>query len=293
MTYEITGKTKLAALLGSPVAHSISPQMHNAAFRCLGLDYVYLAFDVKPEELETAVRGLTSIGICGFNLTMPLKIHILPLLDELTPAASLAGSVNTVIVKDGRLVGHTTDGIGYMRSVADAGHTIAGKKMTLLGAGGAATAICVQAALDGIPAIDMFKRKNSSWEKTEEFCARIQTETGCQIRLLDIENASQLAGSLADSAILTNATNVGMAPDVGSSPIPDSSMLHRGLIVSDIIYNPRETMLMKQAKSRGCPCFNGLYMLLYQGAESFRCWTGQDMPVAHIKEKYFPADAPV
>lgn len=289
MSYEITGTTKLTALLGSPVAHSISPQMHNEAFRCLGLDYVYLAFDVKPEELETAVKGLTSIGICGFNLTMPLKVHILPLLDELTPAARLAGSVNTVMVKGNRLVGHTTDGIGYMRSVADAGHTVAGKKMTLLGAGGAATAICVQAALDGIPAIDMFKRKNRSWEKTEEFCARLGAETGCQVRLMDIENASQLAASLAGSAILTNATSVGMAPDIGSSPIPESSMLHHGLVVSDIIYNPRETMLMKQAKSRGCPCFNGLYMLLYQGAESFRCWTGQEMPVAHIKERYFSA----
>ncbi len=291
MTYEITGKTKLAALLGSPVAHSISPQMHNEAFRCLGLDYAYLAFDVQPEDLETAVKGLKAIGICGFNLTMPLKLHILPMLDELTPAARLAGSVNTVIAEGGRLVGHTTDGIGYMRSVADAGHTIAGGKMTLLGAGGAATAICVQAALDGVPAIDMFKRKNSSWGKAEEFCARIEEETGCQIRLMDIGNDSQLAASIAGSAILTNATSVGMAPGTDSSPIPDSSMLHPGLVVSDIIYNPRETMLMKQAKSQGCPCFNGLYMLLYQGAESFRCWTGQEMPVEHIKEKYFSGGA--
>ncbi len=289
MTYEITGKTKLTALLGSPVAHSISPQMHNEAFRCLGLDYAYLAFDVKPEELETAVKGLTAAGIRGFNLTMPLKIQILPLLDELTPAARLAGSVNTVMVTDGRLVGHTTDGIGYMRSVMDAGHTITGKKMTLLGAGGAATAICVQAALDGVRAIDMFKRKNTSWDKTGEFCKRLGEETGCHIRLLDIENPSQLAESLAGSAILTNATSVGMAPDAGCSPVPDSSMLHPGLVVSDIIYNPRETMLMKQAKSMGCPCFNGLYMLLYQGAEAFRCWTGQEMPVEHIKELYFSA----
>lgn len=287
MNYEITGKTKLTGLLGSPVAHSISPQMHNEAFRQLGLDYVYLAFDVKPEQLKEAVLGLKAAGICGFNLTMPLKVHILPLLDELTPAARLAGAVNTVMVKDGRLIGHSTDGIGYMRSVTDAGFDIIGKKMTLLGAGGAATAICVQAALDGVSSIDMYKRKNASWDKTWQFCQEIMSETGCQIRLCDLADKEMLAKSLSDSAILTNATNVGMAPDTDASPIPDASMLPKELIVSDIIYNPRETLLLKQAKEAGCPHFNGLYMLLYQGAEAFTCWTGKEMPVELIKEKYF------
>lgn len=287
MSYEITGKTKLTALLGSPVAHSISPQMHNEAFRLLGLDYVYLAFDVKPEQLKDAVCGLKAAGISGFNLTMPLKVHILPLLDELTPAARLAEAVNTVIVKDGRLIGHNTDGIGYMRSVTDAGFDIIHKKMTLLGAGGAATAICVQAALDGVSSIDMYKRRNASWDKTLEFCQKISAETGCSIRLCDISDQDALKESLADSTILTNATNVGMAPDTEVSPIGDISMLPRELIVSDIIYNPRETLLLKQAKEAGCPHFNGLYMLLYQGAAAFTCWTGKDMPIEPIKEKYF------
>lgn len=287
MKYEITGKTKLTALLGSPVSHSISPQMHNEAFRELGLDYVYLAFDITPDTLKEAVAGLKAAGICGFNLTMPLKVHILPLLDELTPAAKLAGAVNTVIVRDGHLIGHTTDGIGYMRSVADAGFDIIGKKMTLLGAGGAATAICVQAALDGVCAIDMFKRKNSSWDETESFCDRVSSETGCQIQLLDINNDSLLAESISESAILTNATSVGMAPNIALSPISDQTPLHKELIVSDIIYNPRETQLLKQAKAQGCRYFNGLYMLLYQGAASFTCWTGQEMPIELIKQKYF------
>lgn len=287
MDYEITGKTKLTALLGSPVSHSISPQMHNEAFRRLGLDYVYLAFDVKPEQLETALLGLRAVGIRGFNLTMPLKVHILPFLDELTPAARLAGAVNTVIAEPDCLIGHTTDGVGYMQSVSAAGHHIIGKKMTLLGAGGAATAICVQAALDGVLAIDMFKRKNNSWAEMEDFCRRTSAETGCQIRLLDINNISQLAESISESAILTNATNVGMAPDIARSPIPDSSLLHSSLIVSDIIYNPRETLLLQQARARGCPCFNGMDMLLYQGAASFRCWTGLEMPVDIIKKKFF------
>lgn len=287
MNYEITGKTKLTGLLGSPVAHSISPQMHNEAFRQLGLDYVYLAFDVKPEQLKETVLGLKAAGICGFNLTMPLKVHILPLLDELTPAARLAGAVNTVMVKDGRLIGHSTDGIGYMRSVTDAGFDIIGKKMTLLGAGGAATAICVQAALDGVSSIDVYKRKNASWDKTLQFCQEIMSETGCKIRLCDLADNEMLAESLSDSAILTNATNVGMAPDTEVSLISDASMLPKELIVSDIIYNPRQTLLLKQAKEAGCPYFNGLYMLLYQGAEAFTCWTGKEMPVELIKEKYF------
>ncbi len=287
MNYEITGNTKLTALLGSPVSHSISPQMHNESFRLLGLDYVYLAFDVTPEHLREVVAGLTAAGICGFNLTMPLKVHILPYLDELTPAARLAGAVNTVISKDGKLIGHTTDGAGYMQSVSDAGYDITGQKMTLLGAGGAATAICVQAALDGVSSIDMFKRKNASWEKTLAFCQRVASETGCDIRLFDIENINLLADSISDSAILTNATSVGMEPNSSVSPIPDPAMLHSGLIVSDIIYNPRETLLMRQAKEQGCPSFNGLYMLLYQGAAAFQCWTGQKMPTDVIKKKYF------
>ena len=287
MKYEITGTTKLTALLGSPVSHSISPQMHNESFRLLGLDYVYLAFDIKPEQLREAVSGLKTAGISGFNLTMPLKVHILPYLDELTPAASLAGAVNTVIVQDGRLIGHTTDGVGYMRSVSDAGFDIIGKKMTLLGAGGAATAICVQAALDGVSSIDMFKRKNATWDKTAAFCERVASETGCNIRLLDIGDNSLLGDSISGSAILTNATSVGMEPKSDASPILDPYMLAEGLIVSDIIYNPRETLLMKQAKERGCPCFNGMYMLLYQGAAAFERWTGQEMPTDIIKEKYF------
>ena len=289
MNYEITGRTRLTALLGSPVDHSISPQMHNEAFRHLGLDYVYLAFDVKPQHLREAFEGLKAIGIWGFNLTMPLKTAILPLLDELTPAARLAGAVNTVFLRDGAYIGHTTDGVGYMRSVAYAGYQIPGKKMTLLGAGGAATAICVQAALDGVAAIDVFKRKNASFPKAEAFFQNLTNETGCKIRLFDLGDRAQLQKSLGESVLLTNATNVGMAPDTDHSPLPDASMLHPGLAVSDIIYNPRETLLLKQAREAGCDAFNGLYMLLFQGAESFRCWTGLDMPVELVREKYFQA----
>lgn len=284
----ITGSTILTGLLGSPVAHSVSPAMHNEAFRLLDLDYVYLAFNVGTDSLKDAVKGLKTLGARGFNLTMPDKIAILDLVDELTPAARLAGACNTVINDNGHLIGHTTDGIGYMRSVADAGHNIIGKKMTLLGAGGAATAICTQAALDGVKEIDIFRRNRpEAFAQTVAFADRTAKDTGCKIHVYDFADETQMKKSLAESAILTNATNVGMAPDTDAIPIPNVQFLHPDLIVSDIIYNPRQTQLMKIAASMGCPVFNGMYMLLYQGAAAFECWTGLEMPVAEIKKKYF------
>lgn len=284
----ITGSTILTGLLGSPVAHSVSPAMHNEAFRLLDLNYVYLAFNVGTDSLKDAVKGLKTLGARGFNLTMPDKIAILDLVDELTPAARLAGACNTVINDNGHLIGHTTDGIGYMRSVADAGHDIIGKKMTLLGAGGAATAICTQAALDGVKEIDIFRRNRpEAFAQTVAFADRTAKDTGCKIHVYDFADETQMKKSLAESAILTNATNVGMAPDTDAIPIPDVHFLHPELIVSDIIYNPRQTQLLKIAASMGCPVFNGMYMLLYQGAAAFECWTGLEMPVAEIKKKYF------
>lgn len=284
----ITGSTILTGLLGSPVAHSVSPAMHNEAFRLLDLNYVYLAFNVGTDSLKDAVKGLKTLGARGFNLTMPDKIAILDLVDELTPAARLAGACNTVINDNGHLIGHTTDGIGYMRSVADAGHDIIGKKMTLLGAGGAATAICTQAALDGVKEIDIFRRNRpEAFAQTVAFADRTAKDTGCKIHVYDFADETQMKKSLAESAILTNATNVGMAPDTDAIPIPNVQFLHPELIVSDIIYNPRQTQLMKIAASMGCPVFNGMYMLLYQGAAAFECWTGLEMPVAEIKKKYF------
>lgn len=285
---DITGKTKLTGLIGSPVSHSISPQMHNEAFRQLGLDYVYLAFDISGTDLKTAVNGLKAIGICGFNITMPHKTRMLEFMDELTDAARIAGACNTVIAKDGRFIGHTTDGVGFMQSVKDAGHNIIGKKMTLLGAGGAATAICTQAALDGVSEIDIFRRNRlPAFAETERFAETVCKNTDCRVHVYDIADDGRLRRSLSESCILVNATNVGMAPDISECPIPDQSMLRPDLIVSDIIYNPRKTRLYQMAEQAGCPTFNGMYMLLFQGAASFECWTGRQMPIEIIRQKYF------
>ena len=284
---EITGHTVLTGLLGSPVAHSISPMMHNEAFRQLDLDYVYLCFDVGTENLKTAVEGLKAIGVRGFNCTMPDKNLMCELADKLSPAAKMIGAVNTVLNENGVLTGCNTDGVGYMQAVKDAGYDIIGKKMTLLGAGGAATAVCVQAALDGVKEINVFSIRDQFFDRARQMVDTINKETNCKASLYDFEDESVLKKSIDESDILTNGTSVGMAPNTDACIIKDASFFHEGLIVSDVIYNPRETKLLQMAKANGCHTFNGLYMLLYQGAEAFKIWTGKEMPVEIIKEKYF------
>lgn len=284
----ITGHTKLTGLLGSPVDHSISPLMHNEAFHLLSLDYAYLCFDVTENTLPDAVKGLKACGIRGFNLTMPCKNRIVELLDELSPSARLIGAVNTVINENGRLIGHNTDGVGYMRSVKDAGHDIIGKTMTLMGAGGAATAICAQAALDGVSSIHVFARRTSRfWDRTQALADTINRTLPCRVLLHENEDLNALKNAVSESAILVNATSVGMAPNTEASIITDTSLFHPELIVSDVIYNPRKTRLLQEAEKAGCPVFNGMYMLLYQGAEAFRLFTGKEMPTETIKEKFF------
>lgn len=283
----ITGKTRLTGLLGSPVSHSISPLMHNEAFGLLNLDYAYLCFDVKEEQMEEAVKALKLLNVRGFNCTMPVKIRMCELADKLSPAAELIGAVNTVVNDNGVLTGHNTDGIGFTEAVRSYGYDITGKKMILLGAGGAATAAAVQAALDGVSELAVFNRKSRSWHRGQQLVDNINKKTSCKAALYDLEDTTALRAQLADSYILVNGTPVGMAPNTGISPIPDASMLHEGLIVYDAIYNPRETELMRQAASQGASACNGLLMLLYQGAAAFELWTGQKMPVDHIRSKFF------
>ena len=287
MSDRITGTTVLTGLLGRPVAHSISPLMHNASFEALGLDYAYLCFDVGTDRLKEAVEGLRAMGARGWNLTMPDKNLMCQLADKLSPASEISGAVNTIVNDDGVLTGYTTDGTGYMRAAEEAGFPLPGKVMTLLGGGGAATAILVQAALDGMKEIRVFNRKSPTFDRLSAIAGQLNRRTDCLVTVHPLEDTEDLRASIADSDILTNATNIGMAPHTDACPIPDASFLRPKLIVSDIIYNPRQTKLLQMASETGCPFFNGLYMLLYQGAASFELWTGREMPVELIKEKYF------
>lgn len=287
MNNMITGHTGLTCLLGSPVTHSMSPAMHNEAFRYWNLDYVYLAFDVNTETLPSVVEVLKHIKARGFNLTMPNKNKMCSLCDKLSLAAEISGSVNTVVNDHGILTGHTTDGTGFLEASRDAGFDIIGKKITLLGAGGASTSILVQAALDGVSEISVFSRPNGSYSRAAAIIEKLRNKTSTKINLFNYENKNTLREEIHSSYMVINGTSVGMAPDTDACILPDASFLNKDVIVSDIIYNPRETKLLSMAKSIGAETFNGLELLLYQGAEAFRLWTGRPMPVPLIKEKYF------
>lgn len=287
MSKNITGHTGLLCLLGSPVAHSISPAMQNEACNLLGLDYTYLAFDVGVEQMKTAVEGLRTMNCRGWNITMPGKNIMCELADKLSPASEISGACNTVVNDGGVLTGYTTDGVGFMSAVKDCGEDIIGKKMTLLGAGGAATAILVQAALDGLQEIHVFNIKDEFFERAQSIVNKLNERTSCKVTLHDFSDPELLRASIADSHILVNGTSVGMAPNTDRTIITDTSMFHKDLFVFDVIYNPQETRLLREAKEAGCRTANGMYMLLYQGAASFELWTGEKMPVAEIKEKFF------
>lgn len=282
----IDGKSRLICLLGHPVGHSLSPAMHNAAFEKLDLPYVYLAFDIVPEDLSEAVNALKTLHFRGANLTMPLKVDVLPLCDERSVVSELCGAVNTLLYRDdGSLFGTTTDGVGLTRSLQYQHVDYVGKRVTLLGAGGAATAIAAQLAVDGAAALDIFQRKSKTFERAEELAENINDHTACLARVIDQADADALKNSLKKSAVLINATNVGMGEDT-SSLVPEEFFLP-GLFVYDIIYEPAETTLLRTARKKGFRTSNGADMLLYQGAASFKCWTGQDMPVEYVREQVF------
>ena len=285
MEKRITGHTELIGLMAYPIRHSSSPAMHNAAFAKLGLDYAYLEFEVDNYSLEGAVQGIRSLKLVGSNVSMPNKTVVHKYLDKLSPAAEMCGAVNTIVNEDGVLTGHITDGTGYMMSLKDNGVDVIGKKMTIVGAGGAATAIEIQAALDGVAEISIFNRKDEFWANAEETVRKINEKTNCKAQLFDLADLDKLKEEIASSYLFTNATGMGMKPLEGQTYIPDKSFLRPDLIVSDVVYYPRETELLRMAKEVGCKTMNGLGMMLFQGAAAFKMWTGEDMPIEYMKEK--------
>ena len=284
MAERITGHTELIGLIATPIRHSSSPRMHNEAFAKLGLDYAYLAFEVGNEELEDTIKGFRAMKVRGSNVSMPNKTVVHKYLDKLSDAAEMCGAVNTIVNDDGVLTGHITDGIGYMSGLKDAGIDIIGKKMTIVGAGGAATAIQVQADLDGVKEISIFNRKDEFYERAQKTVKDINEKTNCKATLYDLEDLDKLKEEIASSYIFTNATGMGMKPLEGQTYIPDKSFLREDLIVTDVVYAPAETALLKMAKEVGCKTLNGFPMMLFQGAAAFKLWTNQDMPIEHVKE---------
>ena len=272
--FQIDGKTKLYGLLGNPVGHSLSPLIHNEAFRRLSVNGRYLAFSVEKETLPGVLSAFRSLQIGGLNLTMPLKEAVLPLCDSLSPEAKLSASVNTLqFLPGGEIRGTSTDGIGFFRALEKKNGSVQGKRLCLMGLGGAGKAILCRAVFTELAEIILLQRK-SSIEKNKAFVQKVERESGREIRLGSYEE--DLPSSLEKSDILVNATNIGMLRE--ESLLPDRTFLHAGLFVSDCIYHPMETKLLSQAKEQGLATMNGLPMLFYQAAEAFRLWTGKEMP---------------
>jgi len=270
---KISGKTRVCAIIGDPVEHSLSPVMHNAAFKELGLNLVYVAFTVTTKELKTAISSARSLGLRGLNVTMPHKNAVMNYLDEVDATAKSIGAVNTILNNQGKLIGYNTDGNGAMIALQENGVYPEKKKMLLLGAGGAAKAIAYQAAQD----VDELVILNRTPAKAKELAEVLQKNFGKKVKDETLSSAV-LENELETTDILVNATSVGMHPDVNISPVP-SNLLKRDLCVMDIIYNPLETRLVMDAKAVGAKVVSGVDMLIYQGAVAFEVWTNCPAPV--------------
>lgn len=281
----ISGTTQLLGLIGTPVAHSKSPAMYNYCFDKFGLDWAYLAFDVPAEDAGKAIAAIRTLHVRGANVTMPCKNAVIPFLDELSPAAQAIQAVNTILNKNGRLIGHNTDGCGYTQNLRRNGVEVAGKKIVLLGGGGAASAIAIQAALEGAAEIAVFNLKDAFWERVGKGLKSIsQAAPGCKISLHDLSDRAELKAAIGRCDILSNATRVGMAPYEEQSNITDLSWFRPDLVVTDVVYSPEETKMLREAKAAGCRTCDGLGMLLCQGAAAFRLYSGLEMPVEQIRQ---------
>ena len=288
MENRISGHTRLLALLGSPVDHSGSPAMYNYSFDRLGIDYAYVAFDVKEDQMPQAIEAMKLFNMRGCNVTMPCKTAAVALMDELSPAAELIGAVNTIVNEDGRLIGHNTDGIGFVQNLKEHGVDVKGKKLTIAGGGGAATAVQCQCALDGAKEITIFNKKDAFFERTLATAEKIKNAVPeIVVNVYDIDDVAKMTEEIKDSDIFVNATVVGMKPMDDMSVVKDTSAFHDNLVVCDVVYNPIATKLLSEAKAAGCKCVGGKGMLLWQGVAAFKLYTGQDMPVDEVKEKFF------
>ena len=274
---KIDGHTRLAAVVAKPIKHSISPFIHNTAFEKTAVNGVYLALEIEAEDLGATVANIRRYNMFGINLSMPYKQEVIQYLDELAPSARLIGAVNTVVNKNGTLIGYNTDGKGFFKSLPS--FVIQGKKMTILGAGGAATAIIAQAALDQAEEIFVFTRQ-SSYDKTVSKMAVISRQTKSRIHVLNLEDLATLQDKINQSDLLVNGTSVGM--DGETLPLAEGNQLPSQILVADVIYKPFETPFLKWARSQKVVAVNGLGMLLYQAAEAFELWTGQPMPCQEI-----------
>ncbi|HEX7467903.1 MAG TPA: shikimate dehydrogenase [Methanobacterium sp.] len=269
----ITGKTSVFGIIGDPVEHSLSPAMHNAAFEKLCLDNIYVPFLVKAEELEDAIKGAHAMGIKGLNVTIPHKTEVINYLDYLDIAAGLIGAVNTIEFGENGAIGHNTDGIGAIRAIEEI-TPVKNKKFMILGAGGAARAVSFQLFLSGAKSLTI---SNRTVDKAEVLREDLVEKLDNDVKVIDM--GFELEQELKDTDILINTTPMGMYPNINQKPLITADMIHKSLIVNDIVYNPLKTGLILEAEKAGAKTIYGIKMLMYQGIESFKIWTGIEPPI--------------
>lgn len=285
MEQRIKGTTGLMMLIGSPVGHSGSPDMYNFSFRYHKQDYAYMAFDIKEDQVGAALDAMRLFKMRGANVTMPCKNEAARLVDELSPAARIIGAVNTIVNEDGKLVGHITDGTGFVQNLREHGVEVKDKKMVVLGAGGAATAIQVQCALDGAASISVFNPNDPFLERARQTAEKLKKEAPeCKVQVFCLDDENRLREEIAQADILVNGTLAGMKPHEDTTLITDKSMFRPELVVADVVYNPEETRLLREAKEAGCKTIGGKEMLLWQGAAAYKLYTGLDMPVEEYRK---------
>jgi len=279
-TKEISGQTQICGVIGNPIAHTLSPVMHNAAYQILGLDFVYLPFHVKPADLRRAVEGLRGLNIRGLNVTIPHKQAIIPLLDAVDEFAAKIGAVNTIVNENGHLTGYNTDAPGFLQPLIEHGINPAGKKVLLLGAGGAARAIAFVLAASQAVITILNRREEIDW--AYDIVKNIKSHYPGNIGAAEL-NPANLQKYLPEAEILVNATSVGMAPNSAASPVP-ADLLCAKQVVFDIVYNPLPTRLLREAGAVGAVTIDGLEMLVWQGALAFEKFTGVHPPTDIMRQ---------
>ena len=279
MIQKLTAHTRICGLFGDPVEHSISPAMHNAAFKKMGLDYIYLPFRVSEKNLAGAVKAIRSLNLRGVNVTIPHKVAVISLLDELETTTEKIGAVNTIVNDNGRLKGCNTDAAGFLRALEEKGIDPSGKKAVILGAGGVSRAISFIIAEKGAD-IDIISR-SKSLEYAAKLAKSIYGYTKSNIQAIEL-NETNLKQSLRQADILINATSIGMNPDADMTLVPQK-LLRPEMVVFDVIYNPEKTRLISDAEEAGATAIGGLDMLVWQGTLAFQLWTGVEAPLTTMK----------
>jgi shikimate dehydrogenase len=278
MKMVVSGTTKVCGVIGNPIEHTLSPIMQNAAFESLELDYVFLAFKVQTSEVEKAIAGMRALNIHGLNVTMPHKNAVIKYLDEIDPTAKTIASVNTILNKDGKLLGFNTDGVGALNALEQNGIKPRGKKVLLLGAGGAAKAIAYTISQEASELTIL----NRTVKQAEELSKSLSKKFNKKIKSGDLSSVS-LKDNLVDADVLINATSIGMKPNADQTFV-EPEWLKPDLAVLDIVYNPIETKLAKDAKMAGAKVVSGVEMLIYQGAASFEIWTACNAPIEVMRK---------